>query len=118
LIDDLFQDPDGHRRNRGRFPSAWDDRQPGPRQRQHHRRRPRRRDADLHTQSARPRGSPDFFPDAPRIAQQPIEPADVDRDKIVAMALVAWRKVAGQCDERARIDRRPFSGWRSIEACE
>ena len=46
--------------------------------------------------------APQFLADDPPRPQQALETADIDRHQIVAVALVAWRKLLGDVDERAR----------------
>ena len=95
--------PIANRRQRCRLLTARDDRQPRPREREHQRGHARAGDRDVHADAARGGLAAQFLADGARRPEQPLEPADVDRHEIVAVPLVARRKLLGDGDERASI---------------
>ena len=60
--------------------------------REHERRHPRRSDRDVHPRPARRRLAAELFSDGACRAEEPLEPADVDRYQIVMVPLVPRRE--------------------------
>ena len=99
-----------NRRERCRLAAARDDRQPRPREREDERGHARAGDRDVRADPARGRLAAQLLADGARRAEQPLQPADVDRHEIVAMPLVAGRELLGDGDERGAGLSGPRSG--------
>ena len=93
---DPFEDPDRQRSERlqHRILARRDDGESGRGDREHQRRRARRGHGDVHAYAAPGRFAPQLLANRPRVAEQPVEAADVDDDgrHRIAAAFVARRK--------------------------
>ena len=92
IVMDCVKNAERQRRQCSAFLAALDDRHSRARLREQHRSRPRRGDRDLHAKSPGGGRSTQLFTDLPRLAEQSLEPADVDHDEIVAKHLIPGEK--------------------------
>jgi hypothetical protein len=117
IVVNLLEKRDRKRCERFCFSAFCNDRQPRPREREDQRRHPRAGNRDVRADAARRCLAAQLLADRARRAEQPIQPADVDRYQIVVMPLVAGGELLGNRDEpaRRRRRRRPRE-WRLIDA--